>query len=708
MIRKPASTRAISGSDVAPGLAPPSSDHQNGVMPAEQLIFWGAAKALATELTKIAGRSLTQRALTVLGKQPRQRALAQVLEETYRELAASEPKYTSMLFDEHFLRGAAAPVLARILVPGPSPAPDELVRAWHAQFSAESTSHDAELLALASRFIAEFERGLRSRDELRPFFDSNALDAVRDDLRAIRTHLEAPPDLVHDGDHPISDRFSEPIRARFAELDAVVERLTDEQYRLMKVLGRRRRALISGCAGSGKTLIAADKALRIADANYSTLFLCHSPLLAEWVVSLTAGKVHVTTVEQLVRDVIGDAPSSGGARPGWSNYSGPTADDLGHAFDVIVDHGPRWDAIIVDEGQDFVSEWWTLVEACLSHPDESLLYVFFDEAQSLIPFRAGDYPIDEDPIDLSRNCRNGGQVLTLMRELMPDTPEAEPALVGHGRVLIQGQADDIGEAVGAALTWLDDMHVLDGCVALLGGGVAFEESVLAARTFRVGRGMAWRQAVEREFSDSVVRWYTRADKERAKDAVHNLMRALGRGDVPSESDITLVQATARRLQSLGWGPTRDLRQLRWSSQPDDHSVAPRLRPAPGSGVRIITRTGTKVITPAEVLGFFASDEWARSFQSPREFRFESRASLAPPTTGVLQVHTVGEFKGLEAQAVFLLMQGSAPEPAKELFVGVSRARAVLAVVIDDVTARLVPDMERHIRRLERRAMRPRA
>ena len=44
-----------------------------------------------------------------------------------------------------------------------------------------------------------------------------------------------------------------------------------------------RRVRISGCAGSGETLVAAEKALRLARAGVTTLFLCHNPLLAEHV-----------------------------------------------------------------------------------------------------------------------------------------------------------------------------------------------------------------------------------------------------------------------------------------------------------------------------------------------------------------------------------------------------------------------------------------
>jgi hypothetical protein len=78
-----------------------------------------------------------------------------------------------------------------------------------------------------------------------------------------------------------ADEVSPSIRQRFAELNIVVERLTARQTEVIEELTDESRVLISGAAGSGKTLVAAQKALRTAKAGYSTLFVCHNPLLAD-------------------------------------------------------------------------------------------------------------------------------------------------------------------------------------------------------------------------------------------------------------------------------------------------------------------------------------------------------------------------------------------------------------------------------------------
>jgi hypothetical protein len=59
-------------------------------------------------------------------------------------------------------------------------------------------------------------------------------------------------------------------------------RLTKDQAKLLKILEEHPRALIKGVAGSGKTMLAMDKAASFAEAGHRTLFLCYNELLAEF------------------------------------------------------------------------------------------------------------------------------------------------------------------------------------------------------------------------------------------------------------------------------------------------------------------------------------------------------------------------------------------------------------------------------------------
>ncbi len=43
-----------------------------------------------------------------------------------------------------------------------------------------------------------------------------------------------------------------------------------------------------------------------------------------------------------------------------------------------------YDAIVVDEGQDFPDTWWLALEACLSARQNSIFYVFYDSVNSSV------------------------------------------------------------------------------------------------------------------------------------------------------------------------------------------------------------------------------------------------------------------------------------------------------------------------------------
>jgi len=65
----------------------------------------------------------------------------------------------------------------------------------------------------------------------------------------------------------------------------------------------------------------------------------------------------------------------------------------------------KYDAIIVDEGQDFIDTYWHALESLLA--DDGYLYIFYDNNQNLYEgsMTFGGL-ITEPPFTLSQNCRN--------------------------------------------------------------------------------------------------------------------------------------------------------------------------------------------------------------------------------------------------------------------------------------------------------------
>jgi len=216
-------------------------------------------------------------------------------------------------------------------------------------------------------------------------------------LQKLTGHVEAPPplgqlplDIEPDQIEPLrgsspfayektgiqdsgenSDKFSPPISSfllnsqYFSTIHSDVKRLTEEQYIVIDFLRHERRARISGCAGSGKTLVAAEKALRLAKACPNVLFLCHNPQLAHYVKSslVTGTTVRVADFGTWVRDITGTRESR--ALNDWTHFDEPDDAVLTLALENLSAANEKHDAIIVDEGQDFRDEWWIVVEAAL-------------------------------------------------------------------------------------------------------------------------------------------------------------------------------------------------------------------------------------------------------------------------------------------------------------------------------------------------------
>jgi hypothetical protein len=184
--------------------------------------------------------------------------------------------------------------------------------------------------------------------------------------------------------------------------------LTEQQFFLLDFLAGHRRALIDGCAGSGKTFLAVEKARRLAREGFATLLTCFNKNLADWMreaLHPLPPNLRVQHFHALAHDLI---VAAGGqyhvpAEAERSRFFKHDVPEL--LFDLLGALQTRFDAIIVDEGQDFEEEWWMPLLALLRSEDDGICYIFYDGEQTI--YTTGPaLPFDSQPHFLSRNLRN--------------------------------------------------------------------------------------------------------------------------------------------------------------------------------------------------------------------------------------------------------------------------------------------------------------
>lgn len=216
------------------------------------------------------------------------------------------------------------------------------------------------------------------------------------------------------------------LSSKFDSERPTLVRLTEEQNDILDMFEEFNRVAVKGAAGTGKTVVAMEKARRLAASGKRVLFLCYNRPLADHLSDKAEGYV-VETFHRFAKSMCQRAgikfnePHEVEQKSKfWDNDA---AELLENALQIYPDE--RYDAVIVDEAQDFKSVWWIPVESMLADGDKSTLYVFFDPNQQIY----GGGPADELGLKgttLKYNCRNTKKIADYSCKLVELEPIVKP------------------------------------------------------------------------------------------------------------------------------------------------------------------------------------------------------------------------------------------------------------------------------------------
>ncbi len=211
------------------------------------------------------------------------------------------------------------------------------------------------------------------------------------------------------------------LTERLADDQAAMVALSPQQLSVLDMLSRVRCQTVYGPAGTGKTLLAMHKARQLARQGLRVLLTCYNKALGQHMRQAMSDQpgVFAAHFHEACYDLTGLD----------RNLVKPTGDDRARRafFDeelprLVLErgqrNGPVFDALVVDEAQDFMGSWWHALDAWLVHPEQAIRYLFYDDAQRLRPDAA---PVDgaDQALVLMTNWRNTQAIHSYLTDIEP-------------------------------------------------------------------------------------------------------------------------------------------------------------------------------------------------------------------------------------------------------------------------------------------------
>lgn len=196
----------------------------------------------------------------------------------------------------------------------------------------------------------------------------------------------------------------ESVRISRMTAETLFHRMTNEQSLLLDYLEEQQTAAIHGCAGTGKTMLAIQKAQRLSETD-KVLFLCFNSFLKDFLKEhYSKSNLTITNLESLYTQ------KTRKLLPGGAENTEQKRKELESFLCDWNSYGFDHRHIIVDEGQDFANEHLELLHT-IALENDGCFYVFYDKHQFVQGEKLPTWIDDmECRLVLNRNCRNTREI----------------------------------------------------------------------------------------------------------------------------------------------------------------------------------------------------------------------------------------------------------------------------------------------------------
>lgn len=201
--------------------------------------------------------------------------------------------------------------------------------------------------------------------------------------------------------------------------------LFDSQLSVFKQVFENDRILVNGPAGSGKTIVAKELVKELASDNHNVLFLCYNRTLANKLSydtgirnneKITCGSFHSFT-KRLVENY---------DKQWWNNQSTNENNfwelELPAKLEELIDNQDdlsKYDALVIDEGQDFKEFWFELLFRLVNKKGKKV--IFLDRVQDIFNRNVTIPEMDQFvKFALPENCRNTKKIVKYLEQIIEE------------------------------------------------------------------------------------------------------------------------------------------------------------------------------------------------------------------------------------------------------------------------------------------------